>query len=100
MKAVILAAGYDPRLRPHVDQTPKPLVEVAGTPILARALSLLVRAGVDQVVIVVGHRRDQVRAEVARRFPDLDVTFVDNLAYRNTSTAARWRPERRRLPAR
>lgn len=88
MKAVILAAGYDPRLRPHVDQTPKALVEVAGTPILARALSLLVRAGVDQVVIVVGHLRDQVRAEVARRFPDLDVTFVDNLAYRNTSTAA------------
>lgn len=88
MKAVILAAGYDPRLRPHADLMPKALVDVGGVPILARALSLLVRAGVDQVVIVIGHHGEQVRADVAQRFPDLDVTFVENPAYRQTSTAA------------
>ena len=54
MKAVILAAGYDGRLRPHVDHAPKALVPVAGVPILRRTLATLVRAGVDQVVIVVG----------------------------------------------
>lgn len=88
MKAVILAAGYDGRLRPQVDHAPKALLPVAGVPILRRTLTLLLRAGVDQVVIVVGHLHLHIRAAVARWFPHLDVTFVENADHATTSTAA------------
>ncbi|MBK9036280.1 MAG: phosphocholine cytidylyltransferase family protein [Myxococcales bacterium] len=75
-------------MRPHVDHAPKTLVPVAGVPILRRTLTTLVRAGVDQIVIVIGHLQLHVRAAVARWFPHLDVTFVENPAYETTSTAA------------
>ncbi|MEZ4400792.1 MAG: phosphocholine cytidylyltransferase family protein [Kofleriaceae bacterium] len=88
MKAVILAAGYDPGLVPDAPARPKTLVPVAGVPILRRTLTLLQRFGVEQVVIVVGHLADQVRAAVTSWWPDLDVTYVDNPAFRTTSTAA------------
>lgn len=88
MRAVILAAGYDGRLRPHVDRAPKALVEVGGQPLLVRTLSLLARAGIDQVALVIGHLGAQIREVVAARCPDLDVTFIENPAYATTSTAA------------
>lgn len=88
MRAVILAAGYDPRLRPHSDRAPKTLLPVAGAPILHRTMTALARVGLDEFVIVIGHHGEQVRAAVASWFPDLTVTFVENPAFASTGTAA------------
>jgi MurNAc alpha-1-phosphate uridylyltransferase len=51
MKAMILAAGRGERMRPLTDTTPKPLLDVAGTPLIGWHLKRLVTAGIDQIVI-------------------------------------------------
>lgn len=59
--AIILAAGLGTRLRPLTDTTPKPLVEVAGHPLIAYGLGLLRENGIEDVVINVHHLADRVR---------------------------------------
>lgn len=62
MKVMILAAGRGERLRPLTESLPKPLVEVAGQPLLARHLERLARAGFRRAVINVSHLADQITA--------------------------------------
>jgi mannose-1-phosphate guanylyltransferase len=61
MHAMILAAGKGTRLRPLTDSTPKPLVDVAGRPMIAFPLELLRRAGIYEVVINLHHLGDKIR---------------------------------------
>lgn len=51
MRAIILAAGRGERLRPLTDRCPKPLIEVAGKPLLVWHIEALARAGVHDIVI-------------------------------------------------
>ena len=55
MKAMILAAGFGTRLRPLTAVTPKPLLPVAGTPMIVWNLLLLKRHGIQDVVINLHH---------------------------------------------
>lgn len=55
MKAMILAAGLGTRLRPLTNTVPKPLLPVAGTPLIVWNLLLLKRHGVRDVVINLHH---------------------------------------------
>ena len=85
MKALILAAGMGKRMAPLTDSTHKTLLAVAGTTILDRLLGSLRSCGVQDVCIVTGYRDSDVRAAVAERFGDLDVTFVHNERYATTN---------------
>ncbi len=60
MKAVILAGGYGKRLRPYTENTPKPLVEVAGKPILVWQIEWLKKYGVLEYVILVGYLKEKI----------------------------------------
>ncbi len=51
MKAMILAAGRGERMRPLTDRTPKPLLVVAGEPLIVWHIKRLSRAGFTQIVI-------------------------------------------------
>jgi MurNAc alpha-1-phosphate uridylyltransferase len=51
MRAMVLAAGRGERMRPLTDRTPKPLLPVAGRPLIAYHLEALALAGVRDVVI-------------------------------------------------
>jgi len=51
MKAMLLAAGRGERMRPITDSLPKPLVPVAGKPLIAWHLASLARAGFREVVV-------------------------------------------------
>lgn len=60
MKAMILAAGRGERLRPLTERLPKPLVPVAGRPLLLHQLEWLAAAGVRDVVINLHHLGEQI----------------------------------------
>lgn len=64
MKAMILCAGRGERLRPLTDETPKPLLEVRGMPIIVRLIRGLAGAGVRDFVINLAHRGDAIRASL------------------------------------
>ena len=60
MKAMILAAGRGERLRPLTDSRPKPMVEVAGKPLIAYQVERLVRAGFHQIVVNTAYLGEQI----------------------------------------
>ena len=62
MKAMILAAGRGERMRPLTDHTPKPLLWVAGKPLIAHHLEALRAASIGEIVINTGHLGEQMQA--------------------------------------
>lgn len=62
MKAIVLAGGLGSRLRPLTDFTPKPLLAVAGKPIIQWQIEWLKNAGVRDFVLSVGHLAEKVQA--------------------------------------
>jgi glucose-1-phosphate cytidylyltransferase len=66
VKAVILAGGLGKRLGPLTLEQPKPLVPVAGNPVLWHVLNIYAAGGVRDFVICAGYRADQV-AEYGER---------------------------------
>ncbi|MBN9057094.1 MAG: nucleotidyltransferase family protein [Rhizobiales bacterium] len=65
--AMVLAAGLGTRLRPVTDTMPKPLVPIAGKPMIDYGLDALAEAGVKRAVVNVHHFADQMRAHLAGR---------------------------------
>jgi MurNAc alpha-1-phosphate uridylyltransferase len=59
---MILAAGRGERMRPLTDHTPKPLLPVAGRPLIVHHLEALRAAGVVEVIINTGHLGEQLPA--------------------------------------
>lgn len=75
-QAMVLAAGLGTRLRPITDTLPKPLVRVAGKPMIDYALDALADAGVRRAVVNVHHFAEQMEAHL-KAYPRLDVVISD-----------------------
>lgn len=61
---MILAAGRGERLRPLTDHTPKPLLPVAGRPLIERQIEQLAAAGVKDLVINLHHLGEQIASTI------------------------------------
>jgi NDP-sugar pyrophosphorylase family protein len=58
--AVVMAAGEGRRLRPLTEAWPKPVLPIAGRPVIATLLRELASAGLGEVTVVTGHLAEQV----------------------------------------
>lgn len=85
-QAVILAAGQGTRLRPLTLTRPKPLVHVAGRPLLEYTFAVLPDTITD-VVIVVGYLGDQIREYVGHSYYGKRVTYADQGPIQSTGGA-------------
>jgi glucose-1-phosphate thymidylyltransferase len=78
MKVVIPMAGYGTRLRPHTWSKPKPLVTVAGKPVLGHVLDTFAGlASLDEVIFIVGYLGQQVETYVRQAFPGLRARTIE-----------------------
>jgi len=76
MKAVVLAAGEGRRLWPLTENRPKPMLPVANRPLLEHVVDALVDAGVDEIVLVVGYKRERIQNHFVDHDWDVDLTYV------------------------
>jgi len=76
MKVVIPVAGAGTRLRPHTFTQPKPLMPVAGKPIIAFIIDTLAETGLTHFVFIIGYLGDKVRNYIEQRYPHLQTEFV------------------------
>ncbi len=75
MQAIIIAAGMGRRLSPYTDDRPKCLVDVAGRPMIRRAIEALRGAGCDRITVIRGYRGDTLMQALA---DEPGVHFVEN----------------------
>lgn len=86
MKAVIFAAGEGKRMQPLTFEKPKPLLEVLGKPLIQRTFEAMPDS-VDEVVVVVGYKKEQIQAFLGPEFLGKRVTYVVQEAVTGTADA-------------
>lgn len=73
--AMVLAAGLGTRMRPITDRMPKPMVPLAGRPLLDHVLDRLADAGIGRAVVNVHYLPDQIEKHLAgRRRPRITIS--------------------------
>ena len=75
--AMVMAAGLGKRMRPLTATRPKPLIEVAGRPLLDHVLERLRVSGVENVVVNVHYLPGSIEAHLGARSNGLNVTISD-----------------------
>jgi len=87
MQTVVLAAGKGTRMRPLTDSTPKPMLPVAGAPLVCHCLRDAIAAGATRIVVVVGYEADTVRRALDDRSWPVPVETVTQSEQRGTADA-------------
>ena len=87
MKVIIPLAGKGTRLRPHTHLTPKPMLKVAGKPVMSYVLDELKKLGnVEQIIYITGHLKEKVE-EYARSEIDVPSVFIEQKVQDGTAGA-------------
>lgn len=87
MQTVILAAGEGTRMRPLSATRPKPLLPVAGKPLMAHTLEAAAAAGASEFIIVVGYRDEAIRDAFGDSLNGIPITYVDQPTQAGTADA-------------
>jgi glucose-1-phosphate thymidylyltransferase len=87
MKVIIPLAGKGTRLRPHTHITPKPMLKVAGKPVMQYILEDLKKlGGIEQIIYITGHLKEKVE-EYARKTLDVPSVFIEQEVQDGTAGA-------------
>jgi glucose-1-phosphate thymidylyltransferase len=87
MKVIIPLAGKGTRLRPHTHLTPKPMLKVAGKPVMSYVLDELKKLGnVEQIIYITGHLKEKVE-QYARSEMDVPSVFIEQKVQDGTAGA-------------
>jgi glucose-1-phosphate thymidylyltransferase len=69
MQVIIPLAGKGTRLRPHTHLVPKPMLKVAGRPVMDWVMDKLDGLNVEELIFITGHLKEQVEAYTRSRYP-------------------------------
>jgi len=87
MKVIIPLAGKGTRLRPHTHITPKPMLKIAGKPVIDYVMDDLQRLGdVEQVIYITGHLKEKVEEYARSKYP-FDAVFIEQKIQDGTAGA-------------
>lgn len=76
MKAIIPVAGAGTKLRPLTYTQPKPLIPVAGKPIIAYILDQLIEAGIQEFVFILGYLGEKIKEYLEESYPCITKVYV------------------------
>jgi glucose-1-phosphate thymidylyltransferase len=79
MKAIIPVAGAGANLRPLTYTQPKPLIPVAGKPIICFIIDQLRELGVNDFVFVIGYLGEKIKNFIDEAYPDIEKAFVNQV---------------------
>lgn len=78
MKVIIPAAGAGKRLFPHTHTKPKPMVYIAGKPIIGHILDRMIDLNPEEIILVVGYHKEQIISYIDRYYKDkFKIRYVD-----------------------
>ena len=87
MKVIIPLAGKGTRLRPHTHVTPKPMMKVAGKPVMSYVLDELRKlGGIEEIIYITGHLKEKVE-DFARKSLDIPSVFIEQKVQDGTAGA-------------
>ena len=86
MKVIVPLAGKGTRLLPLTKRVPKPLVRVAGRPVMDYVMDAVKGLDVDELIVITGHLKDVVERYIVERY-DVKATFVEQKTLDGTAGA-------------
>jgi glucose-1-phosphate thymidylyltransferase len=87
MKVIVPLAGKGTRLRPHTYVTPKPMLKIAGKPVIDYVMDDLRQLGnVSEVIYITGHLKEKVEAYARAKYPWPSV-FIEQTEQKGTAHA-------------
>ena len=85
MQAIILAAGMGRRLKKLTKDQPKCMITVNGIPMIERMMKQLDHCHLDRIIIVTGHKGEELQSFVSSLPLSTPVTYIDNPVYKTTN---------------
>jgi glucose-1-phosphate thymidylyltransferase len=86
VKVIVPLAGKGTRLLPLTKRVPKPLVRVAGRPVMDYVMDAVKPLDVDEIIVITGHLKDVVERHIVERY-DVKATFVEQKTLDGTAGA-------------
>ena len=75
--AVIMAGGQGVRLKPYTNDTPKPILELSGKPIIAHNIDRLISYGIRNIYISVNHLKEQIIKYINDNYKHVNIKFIE-----------------------
>jgi N-acetyl-alpha-D-muramate 1-phosphate uridylyltransferase len=75
-KAMILAAGYGKRMLPLTETVPKPLIKIGPKNLLERSVELLIKIGVNEIVINIYHLSNEIEKFIKKKKYEVTITLI------------------------
>ena len=86
MKVIVPLAGKGTRLLPLTKRVPKPLVKVAGRPIMDYVMDTIAGLDVEELIVITGHLKDVVERYIVKNY-DVEAKFVEQQTLDGTAGA-------------
>lgn len=86
---LILCGGKGTRAYPYTEYLPKPMMPIAGSPVMVHLMRFYAAQGFQRFLLAAGHRKEIISDYFLGRFPDWDVRIVDTGAESDTGERVR-----------